>query len=96
MEIEAINDEISDTSSEGKFSFNTSKLPFTFKIIKSNFNTFYNISIIPKGDTTLPDLEQIVDMAKDAQNNNKQQHALESSLEDIINVDDDVDITTQV
>ena len=96
MEIEAINDEISDTSSEGKFSFNTSKLPCTFKIIKSNFNTFYNISIIPKGDTTLPDLEQIVDMAKDAQNNNKQQPALQSSLEDIINVDDDVDITTQV
>ena len=98
MEIEAINDEISDTSSEGNFSFNTSNLPCTFKIIKSNFKTFYNISFIPTGDTTLPDLEQIVEMAKDAQNNKKQQAlvALPSSLEDIINVDDDVDITTQV
>ena len=34
MEIEAINDEISDTSSEGKLSFNTSKLHCTFKSIK--------------------------------------------------------------
>ena len=97
MDIESINDEFSDTSSEGNFTFNTSILPCTFKIIKSNFKTVYNIYFLPIGDATLPDLEQIVEMAKDVQNNNKQQPvvALPSSLEDIINVDDDVEITTQ-
>ena len=43
MEIEAINDEFSGTSSEGNFTFNTSSLPCTFKIIKSKFKTVYNI-----------------------------------------------------
>ena len=44
------------------------------------------------GDTTLPDLDQIVEMAKDAQKNNSEASALPNSLEEIIQVDDDNDV----
>ena len=61
--------------------------------MKTKFLIIYNIFLIPTGDTTLPDLDQIVEMAKDAQENSSQPCApLPSSLEEIIQVDDDNDV----
>ena len=40
----------------------------------------------------MPDLDQIVEMAKDAQKNKSEPCALPNSLEEIIQVDDDNDV----
>ena len=59
---------------------------------KQKFAIIDNTYLIETGDTTLPDLDQIVEMAKDAQKNNSEASALPNSLEEIIQVDDDNDV----